>query len=131
MITALRYYRSAADAGDTDQRVGHLWAADGTLLATATFNSPSGQAGWQVATLSTPVAVQAGATYVASYKTADNYLAAANYFATTVTDQSGVLSAPSSTLAGGNGVFVYSTATQFPDQSFQATNYWVDVVFAP
>src|SRR5205085_1795898 len=63
-ITQLEYYRASADSIDTDVRQGHLWASDGTLLATVTFNSAPGASGWQVATLTTPVQIQAGATYV-------------------------------------------------------------------
>ncbi len=126
-VTALRYYRGPGDASDTDTRAGHLWSSNGTLLGTVTFTSAPGQSGWQVAALSTPVVLQAGATYVASYHTADNYLATTNYFTSTIT--SGVLSAPSSGVSGGNGVYGYGSTLQIPSQSFQASNYWVDVVF--
>src|SRR5206468_8406230 len=73
-VTALRYWRDAGDATDTDTRDGHLWSSTGTLLGTATFTSTPGQSGWQTATLSSPVAVQAGETYIVSYPTADNSL---------------------------------------------------------
>jgi hypothetical protein len=33
-----------------------------------------------------------------------------------------------SATAGGNGVYRYG-ASGFPDSSFNATNYWVDVIF--
>ena len=59
-VTELKYWRGSGDANDTDVREGHLWRADGTLLATVTFTSGVGQAGWQVATLSSPVALPAG-----------------------------------------------------------------------
>ncbi|SFJ89220.1 N,N-dimethylformamidase beta subunit family domain-containing protein [Caulobacter sp. UNC279MFTsu5.1] len=130
-ITSLRYFRATGDSSDTDQRVGHLWASDGTLLATVTFNSAPGQSGWQVATLTTPVTIQAGAVYVASYKTENNYLAIDSYFTTTYSDPYGVLSAPASGQVGGNGVYAYGAGVQFPNQSFNAGNYWVDVVFDP
>jgi hypothetical protein len=31
--------------------------------------------------------------------------------------------------ASPNGVYIYSTTPAFPNQSFNATNYWVDIVF--
>ena len=31
---------------------------------------------------------------------------------------------------GGNGVFAYGTSTVFPNNSFDATNYWVDIAVA-
>ena len=48
-----------------------------------------------------------------------------NYFTTDVT--SGPLTAP----AGGNGVYPYGSSSLFPTSTFQATNYWVDVIFNP
>jgi hypothetical protein len=131
-ITQLRYFRASADATDTDVRDGHLWSSTGTLLGTATFNSAPGQSGWQTATLSTPVAIQAGATYVVSYKTANNYLETVNYFTSPVSGPSGMLTAPASGAgAGGNGVYLYGSTLRFPNQTYQAANYWVDVVFTP
>src|SRR5262249_42625300 len=39
------------------------------------------------------------------------------------------LHAPASTSTAVNGVYVYG-ASAFPSNSYQATNYWVDVVFS-
>ncbi|HWT52809.1 MAG TPA: DUF4082 domain-containing protein [Caulobacter sp.] len=130
VITALRYFRAEGDAGDADQRQGHLWSSSGTLLGAANFDALPGQSGWQVATLLPPVAIQANATYTASYKTADNYLAAAAYFTNAVADPFGMLTAPASAQVDGNGVYAYGAGLAFPDQSFGAANYWIDVVFA-
>ena len=63
-ITELRYFRGAADANDTDTRVLNLWNAAGVLLGSVTVTSTAGESGWQVGTLSAPIAIQAGATYV-------------------------------------------------------------------
>src|SRR5690606_5023159 len=41
----------------------------------------------------------------------------------------GPVMAPSSTAAGGNGVYAYGSTSVFPSDSFGATNYWVDVTF--
>jgi hypothetical protein len=41
----------------------------------------------------------------------------------------GPLTAPASSTVGGNGVYTYSTG--FPNQTWQDSNYYVDVVFAP
>jgi hypothetical protein len=130
VVSALRYFRTAGDAGDTDQRDGHLWSDDGALLATASFEAAPGQSGWQVAPLVPPVTVQAGVTFTASYNTANNYLATAGYFTSAITDPFGMLTAPASSQIGGNGVYSYGGGAVFPDQTFGAGNYWVDVVFA-
>ena len=60
------------------------------------------------------------------------YVATDNFFTTAFT--SGTLTAPSTTTAGGNGVYAYggtSTAGIFPTNTFSAANYWADVVFQP
>ncbi len=120
-ITGVRFYKGA---GNTGTHVGHLWAADGTLLATVTFTGESAS-GWQQANFSSPVAVTAGATYVVSYYApAGGYSYTSSYFATAYT--AGPLTAP----AGANGVYRYGTGGGFPTGSFNSTNYWVDVVFS-
>jgi hypothetical protein len=34
-------------------------------------------------------------------------------------------------LSGGNGVYAYGSSNPFPNNSFNASNYWVDAVFSP
>ena len=84
--------------------------------------------GWQQAIFSTPVTLTAGATYVVSYHTNGFYSADGNYFANAITN--GPLTAPSSASSGGNGVYAYGSSSVFPTNTYNATNYWVDVVFA-
>src|SRR6187455_1857589 len=62
-VTALRFYKGT---GNTGTHIGHLWNSAGTALATATFSSES-STGWQQVNLTTPVAVAANTTYIASY----------------------------------------------------------------
>ena len=58
-----------------------------------------------------------------------DYSGDTNYFANAVTN--GPLTAPSSSSSGGNGVYAYGSSNPFPNSTFSATNYWVDVVFTP
>ena len=100
-------------------------------LASATFTN-TGASGWQTVTLATPVAIAADTTYIASYHTTGAYVATGNFFTTAVT--SGVLTAPSTAAAGGNGVYSYggtNTAGIFPTSTYSAANYYADVVFQP
>jgi hypothetical protein len=123
-VTAIRFYKGSKNLGT---HTAHLWNAAGTSLATATFSGETAS-GWQQVTLATPVAIAANTLYVASYHTAKGYYSAnSNYFASGLT--SGPLSAPSSASSGGNGVYFYGSASQFPANTYNATNYWVDVVF--
>ena len=126
-ITELKYWRTSADAGDTDTRAGRLWDNNGNLLATVTFTSAPGETGWQVATLTTPVQIAANTDYVVSYRTTNNYVATSAFFSSDYTEPFGKLIAP----AGQNGVYAYNTAVVFPTQTYQASNYWADVSFKP
>ena len=63
-VTGVRFYKGGAANGGT--HTGSLWSSSGSLLATATFTGESAS-GWQTVLFSSPVAVTAGTTYVASY----------------------------------------------------------------
>ncbi|PSL56232.1 uncharacterized protein DUF4082 [Saccharothrix carnea] len=119
----VRFYKAPQNSGTHAAR---LWTANGVLLASATFSGETAS-GWQEATFPAPVDLTADTTYVASYHTAaGNYAVTGNFFANAVTR--GALVAPSSGSSGGNGVFAYGPSPAFPTSSFNATNYWVDVV---
>ena len=124
-ITGVRFYKGSGNAGT---HVGHLWTSTGTLLATANFTNETAS-GWQQVNFTTPVAITAGTTYVASYfAPAGHYADDPNYFASGVTN--GVLTALASGAAGGNGVYVDAASGGFPTNTSQSDNYWVDVVFS-
>ena len=134
MVTGIRFYKGI---GNTGTHVGSLWTATGTKLADATFTNETAT-GWQRVDFATPVAINAGVTYVASY------FAPNGHYSLNRTIQSpspapgleeGVINAPLRALAdgeegGGNGVFRVGTPG-FPTQSFGSSNYWVDVLFVP
>ena len=127
-ITALRYYRGAADAGDTDVRTLHLWDGAGDSLGSVTITSNPGESGWQSANLTTPIVITANTTYIASYGTTQNYAFSPNFFAGDWTGSDGILTAPASGTVGGNGVYSLSPGT-VPTSTYNASNYWVDVIF--
>ena len=78
----------------------------------------------------TPVAIQANTVYVASYFAPNgHYSGNLNYFATHGVDTP-PLHALANGVAGGNGVYAYGGANSFPNSTYQALNYWVDVVFS-
>jgi CshA-type fibril repeat protein len=130
-IFGLRYYRGTADANDTDNRVLNLWTSGGQNLGSVAVTSTPGQTGWQAGTLTAPVLVTAGTTYIASYGTTQNYAFSGNYFNSAFSGPGGYLSAPSSGSSGGNGVYSNGGPGAFPSQAYQASNYWVDVDFLP
>src|SRR5262249_33438836 len=94
----------------------------------ATFSSETAS-GWQSVNFPTAVAITANTTYVASYHTnVGNYGVDEPYFASAGIDNS-PLHALSNAAGGGNGVYAYGNSA-FPTQTFNSSNYWVDVVFA-
>lgn len=123
-ITGLRYYRGPANTGT---HVGSLWDATGNLLAQVTFQNETAT-GWQEQALNTPVSISAGATYVVSYHAPNGgYSVDPDYFTAPSTNIG--LEALADGEDGGNGVYAYGSSSAFPDSSYGATNYWVDVVF--
>ncbi|MGN6331350.1 MAG: DUF4082 domain-containing protein [Motilibacteraceae bacterium] len=124
-VTGVRFYKGT---GNTGTHTGSLWSGAGTRLATGTFSAETAT-GWQTLTFSTPVAITANTTYVASYHTnAGHYAIDAAGFAT-----SGVDAPPLSALQdgadGGNGVYLPGSTSGFPNQTYGSTNYYVDIVF--
>ena len=126
-ITGIRFYKASTNTGT---HVSNLWTSTGALLATATFTNETAS-GWQQVNFSTPVAITANTVYVASYYTnSGHYSDDVNYFA-----GKGVDSPPLHALADGvsgfNGVYAYGSTSKFPNQGWNSSNYWVDVVFEP
>ena len=124
-VTGVRFYKGT---GNTGTHVGHLWSSAGTNLGTVTFTGET-TTGWQTATFASPIAISANTTYVASYYApVGRYAGDSRFFQT-----AGVDNAPLHALAdgvdGSNGVYRYGTGGGFPTSSYQAGNYWVDVVF--
>ena len=119
-ITGIRFYKNIDNTG---AHIGSLWSATGQLLASGTFTGESAS-GWQELDFTSPVAVTAGTTYVASYLTSTGH-----YAITAQGLASAVTNGPLTAQAAG-GVFAYGSASTFPTDSYNASNYWVDVVYS-
>ncbi len=122
-ICGVRFYKGSTNTGT---HVGKLWTSTGQLLASATFQNETAS-GWQQVSFSSPVAITANTTYIASYLApVGRYSVDSNYFINGVT--SGLLYAFNNAESGGNGVYLYG-AGGFPANTYQSTNYWADVLF--
>jgi N,N-dimethylformamidase beta subunit-like protein/uncharacterized protein DUF4082/fibronectin type III domain protein/Big-like domain-containing protein len=124
-VMGIRFYKAATNTGT---HVGALWSSTGTLLASASFTGES-SSGWQTVMFSTPVSVTAGTTYVASY-----FAPSGHYSVTAAGFNTAFDNPPLHAVANGtspNGLYLYGSASAFPTNSFNASNYWVDVLFAP
>jgi hypothetical protein len=123
-IAGIRFYKGA---GNTGTHVGTLWSNNGTQLATGTFSGET-STGWQKLTFATPVAVTAGTKYVASYYAPNGHYAADPLVFSYADFVAGPLTAPRSTSTVGNGLYKYGSG--FPTESYQDTNYYVDVLYS-
>ncbi|GAA3798975.1 hypothetical protein GCM10022226_17950 [Sphaerisporangium flaviroseum] len=125
VISGIRFYKGA---GNTGTHIGNLWSRTGQLLASATFTNETAS-GWQQVTFANPVPISAGTTYVASYYAPNGrYSVTRPYFGTQYVNDP--LTALASGADGGNGVYSYSATNVFPTNTYQQTNYWVDVLFS-
>jgi hypothetical protein len=124
-ITGIRFYKATTNTGT---HIGSLWSASGTLLASATFTNETAS-GWQTVLFSNPVTITPGTTYVASY-----FAPSGHYSFTPAALYSPLDNAPLHALASGtsgNGVYNYGSANAFPTNTYNASDYWVDVLFNP
>ena len=70
-------------------------------------------------------------------RTVGHYSSDTNYFAGAGAGAAGVNNGPLHAFGNGespggpNGVYRYGGSTLFPNQTWNASNYWVDVVFQP
>ena len=125
-VTGIRFYKATTNTGT---HVGSLWSSSGTLLGSATFTGET-VSGWQQVYFSTPIAIAANTTYVASYFAPKGHYSDTSAAFTSV----GVSNPPLQALANttsANGVYKYSSTNSFPGSSYKATNYWVDLDFEP
>ena len=121
-IIGIRFYKGPQNFGT---HTAHLWSVAGALLGTATFSGVTASR-WQQANFTVLVTIPANTVYVASYFCPQGFYAAdQNYF----------------TNAHVSGVFDRARQRrwqwslhllghqQFPSGTFNASNYWVDVIF--
>jgi Domain of unknown function (DUF4082) len=125
-ISAIRFYRASVSSHGY---VAKLYSAGGTLLGSATLAHESGPVpGWQIADFASPIPVSANTTYIAAYYSAAGQGAGdPRELRNGVT--TGPLTAPASSAVGGNGVF--NSKNAFPNSKYEASNFYVDVLFTP
>jgi hypothetical protein len=123
-VTGIRFYKALSNTGT---HIGSIWSNTGTLLGQATFTVETTN-GWQQASFIIPIAVTANTTYVVSYHTdVGHYSSDNNYFTSAV--DTAPLHALQNGIDGPNGVYIHSDTPAFPTQTWNSSNYWVDVVF--
>ncbi len=128
-VSAVRFYRAVPIASGYSV---HVWSATGELLGKGVaIEGQQPTPGWQTIQVYPPVPITAGRTYIASYYASEGQYSVAENFFTNTTTTNGPLRALSDGVDGGNGVYVYGEGGGFPNQTHHASNYWVDIIFAP
>jgi hypothetical protein len=122
-ISAIRFYKASSETGT---HIGKIWDASGSLLQSVTFTGET-TSGWQQQSLSTPLTVQGGVIYLVSYGT-NGYYPVSNGGLSTQRINGDISSVVGG--LGGNGCFVVS-AGNYPNSSFNASDYFVDIVYTP
>ena len=111
---ALRFYKQANNTGT---HVGHLWSADGQLLASIPFTNETAS-GWQSVELPNPVAITKDTVYVASYYSPGGYFPFdQSYFASA--HDGGMLTAPGRELGRRQRRLPATAPARFPDRVLQ------------
>ena len=119
-ITAIRFWK---DSNESGTHTGHIWSTAGKSLGSVAFANETAS-GWQQQTLTTPITITAGTTYVVSVNTGNTYY---------VTSDAGlaaqVVNGNLSSVVGSDGV--YGTSGAYPTSSWDSSNYFRDIVFVP
>jgi hypothetical protein len=118
--TGIRFYKTAENKGT---HTGSIWSSTGGLLARVTFAGET-SSGWQTASLSAPVKLSAGSSYVVSYYSPYGRYTATGWF-------KGASASPNLKVPSSNvGVYAYGASSSFPTLSWHSSQYWVDLTFS-
>lgn len=120
-VTALQYYQGPKTGGVTSAT---LWSTNGKVLSRVTFPATS-KVGWRTVPLAKPVALTAGAGYVASYHAPKGGYPVTERGFTSTKVTNGF------TTTAHAGVYRYGKTGKVPEYTWQGSNYMVDVVFTP
>ena len=124
-ISGIRFYKAATNTGT---HTATLYDDAGNVLAQATFSNET-PSGWQEVDFPA-VSIAANTTYVAAYHTTNgHYSVNSDYFNSAFSNGQQLTALASGTNGDSNGVYSYGDSVAFPTQTYNANNYWVDVVF--
>jgi hypothetical protein len=125
-ITGIRFYRGRSSP--TGYSVA-IYSASGTPLAQTSVAADTCTVPcWEQVSFTAPVSIDAHTQYIAAYYMPNGRYAGDNYgLLSNVTNSP--LTALSSGSSGGNGVYRYGSGIGFPTSTWNASNYYVDILF--
>lgn len=122
-VTGVRFYKGTDNGG---LHTGTLWDRNsGAQIATVQLTNESAS-GWQQANFPAPVSITPNTHYVISYLATGGAYAADEFYPWTSIDPT-----PLHFSSLTPGLYAYGSTPTMPSQSYNGTNYWVDVVFVP
>ena len=125
-VTGIRFYKGNLNTGS---HVGNLWTGNGSPLASVPFTNET-PSGWQQVSFSTPIAIAANTTYVVSYHTNVGRFSNNLFYFQSAGVDNPPLHALRDGASGANGLYLNGPSA-FPTNTYNSTNYWVDLVFVP
>lgn len=137
-VTHIHYWK-ANNGGSTPQKVGAIYAVGGAkVTGTDVTFTDSGTGVWQTAALASPVALTINARYRVVVFFANNsgaeigYSSTATYWSGGGGGASGITNGPlnavnASNSTNGQDTYNYGASISNPTNTFNDTNYWVDV----
>jgi hypothetical protein len=124
-IAGIRFYRAVRSS---QGYIAKLYSSDGTLLAAVNAQESGPVPGWQEAYFASPIPISANKTYIAAYYCPIGQ-GAWDIYGLSQGMTNGPITVPASAAVGGNGIYSYGNA--FPNGNYEASNFYVDVVFTP
>lgn len=142
VVKGIRYYTHTNLTGGT--YTGGLYSVDtqdggtdpgtgtGTSMASATFGTLTADS-WNTVLFGIPVAVAANTPYRAvGYSSVGRYVTGGTLFSSDATNGNITAIADHSSYAGKtifNGTYNYATGISYPNDTFNATAYFIDVIY--
>lgn len=127
-VVALRFYKGGTSGGSTHKVA--LYSKSGASLARATSSAES-PSGWQRVNLPAPLSISANTEYVVAVHWPWGRYPATLYGCRQQLDVPPLHAHADGAEGRGNGVYAYGSRLRFPTATWNASNYFVDVVFVP
>jgi hypothetical protein len=121
-VNGVKFFKGVNNTGNHNVS---LWRSDTQQRLVFKGSTDETASGWQTVTFDTPVSIEPGVTYIASY-----YSSAGQYAVTGGQFADGLSKGPLHVPAGGAAYHYDSHGGVYPGNSANH-NYWVDVVFQP